>query len=179
MAVRVNKSAFNIREKLSELQAKIDGVDRVVPCFSARIDDSNTWTTSGTNSPYTPIPFTQVDVNRRGCYSTNDGKFTCTLDGVYKFDVSLISGATDNWFRGWMFHQPGGTGTPNPISKSQTDYGGLSGLDFTHRGFSIIYPCFVGDKVWVVLETSQGGTESIYHGESGVWSQWNGMFVSK
>jgi hypothetical protein len=117
-------------------------------------------------------------VNRGSCYGTNDGKFTCTLAGVYKFDVSLISGGTDHWFRGWILHQPGGTGTPNAIAKSQSDYGGSSSEDFMHCGFSIIYPCSVGDKVWVILDTSNGGTESIYTGESGRWSMWNGMFVS-
>jgi hypothetical protein len=150
----------------------------VVPCFSARVNATNPFTTAGTSSPYTPIPFTHVDVNRGSCYGTNDGKFTCTLAGVYKFDVSLISGGTDHWFRGVMFHQPGGTGTPNQIAKSQSDYGGSSNEDFMHCGFSIIYPCSVSDKVWVVLDTGQGGTESVYTGENGLWSQWNGMFVS-
>ena len=150
----------------------------IVPCFSARINASNPFTTAGTSSPYTPIPFTNVDVNRGSCYGTNDGKFTCTLAGVYKFDVSLISGGTDHWFRGSILHQPGGTGTPNQIAKSQSDYGGSSNEDFMHCGFSIIYPCSVGDKVWVVLDTGQGGTESVYTGENGLWSQWNGMFVS-
>ena len=102
----------------------------VVPCFSARVNATNPFTTAGTSSPYTPIPFTHVDVNRGSCYGTNDGKFTCTLAGVYKFDVSLISGGTDHWFRGIMFHQPGGTGTPNQIAKSQSDYGGSSNEDF-------------------------------------------------
>ena len=150
----------------------------VVPCFSARAGGSNPFTTGGTTSPYTPLPFTEVDVNRGNCYSGTDKKFTCTLAGVYKFDVSLISGGTNDWFRGWMFHQSGGSGTPNAIAKSQTDYGGNSGLDFTHCGFSVIYPCAVGDKVWVVLDTTQGGTSSIYTGESGKYSQWNGMFIS-
>ena len=150
----------------------------VVPCFSARAGGSNPFTTDGTSSPYTPIPFTNVDVNRGGCYSTGDGKFTCTLAGVYKFDVSLISGGTDHWYRGWIFHQSGGSGTPNAIARSQADYGGNSSLDFTHCGFSIIYQCAVGDKVWVVLETGQGGTESVYTNENGWYSQWNGMFVS-
>ena len=150
----------------------------VIPCFSARVNASNPFTTDGTSSPYTPIPFTYVDVNRGNCYGTNDGKFTCTLAGVYKFDVSLITGGTDHWFRGFMYHQPGGTGTPNPIAKTQTDYGGNSSLDYTHCGFSVIYPCAVGDKVWLVLDAAQGGTESIYTGESGRWSMWNGMFVS-
>ena len=150
----------------------------VVPCFSARAGGSSPFTTGGTGSPYTPIPFTNVDVNRGGCYSTNDGKFTCTLAGVYKFDVSLISGGTDHWFRGEIKYQSGGSGTPSVIAKSQSDYGGNSSLDFTHCGFSVIYPCAVGDKVWVVLETGQGGTTSIYTGEGGRYSQWNGMFVS-
>ena len=145
----------------------------VVPCFSARAGGSNPFTTDGT-----PIPFTNVDVNRGGCYSTGDGKFTCTLAGVYKFDVSLISGGTDHWFRGDIKYQSGGSGTPATIAKSQTDYGGNSSLDYTHCGFSIIYPCAVGDKVWVVMDTGQGGTESVYTGENGVYSQWNGMFVS-
>ena len=150
----------------------------VVPCFNARINATNPFNTDGTSSPYTPIPFTHVDVNRGGCYGTNDGKFTCTLAGVYKFDVSLISGGVNQWFRGFMYHQPGGTGTPNAIAKSQSDYGGTSNEDFMHCGFSVIYPCAVGDKVWLVLQTNQGGTESIYTGENGLWSQWNGMFVS-
>ena len=150
----------------------------VVPCFSARAGGSSPFTTDGMSGDYTPIPFTAVDVNRGGCYSTGDGKFTCTLAGVYKFDVSLISGGTNHWFRGEIKYQSGGTGTPSVIAKSQTDYGGNSGLDFTHCGFSIIYPCAVGDKVWVVLETGQGGTESVYTGESGKYSQWNGMFIS-
>ena len=150
----------------------------IVPCFSARINATNPFTTDGTSSPYTPIPFTHVDVNRGSCYGTNDGKFTCTLAGVYKFDVSLISGGVDQWFRGIVYHQPGGTGTPNAIAKSQSDYAGSSNEDFMHCGFSLIYPCAVGDKVWVVLDTSQGGNESIYAGENGLWSQWNGMFVS-
>jgi hypothetical protein len=150
----------------------------VVPCFSARAGGTSPFTDSGTGSPYTPIPFTVVDVNRGNCYSGSDSKFTCTLAGVYKFDVSLISGGTGHWFRGEIKHQSGGTGTPSVIAKSQTDYGGNSGLDFTHCGFSIIYPCAVGDKVWVVLETNQGGTASVYTGEAGRYSQWNGMFVS-
>ena len=150
----------------------------VVPCFSARAGGSNPFTTDGTSSPYTPIPFSNVDVNRGNCYSGTDSKFTCTLAGVYKFDVSLISGGTDHWFRGFMYHQPGGSGTPNPIARSQSDYNGNSSLDFTHCGFSVIYPCSVGDKVWVVLDTSQGGTESVYTGSDGEWSMWNGMFVS-
>ena len=150
----------------------------IVPCFSARINATNPFTTDGTSSPYTPIPFTHVDVNRGSCYGTNDGKFTCTLAGVYKFDVSLISGGVNQWFRGFVYHQPGGTGTPNAIAKSQSDYAGSSNEDFMHCGFSLIYPCAVGDKVWVVLDTSQGGNESIYAGENGLWSQWNGMFVS-
>ena len=150
----------------------------VVPCFSARAGGTNPFTTNGTTSPYTPIPFTEVDVNRGNCYSGTDSKFTCTLAGVYKFDVSLISGGTGHWFRGEIKYQSGGTGTPSVIAKSQTDYGGNSSLDFTHCGFSIIYQCAVGDKVWVVLETGQGGTESVYTNENGWYSQWNGMFVS-
>ena len=152
----------------------------VVPCFNARATNggSGVWTTSGTSSPWTPIPFDSVQVNRGGCYSGTDKKFTCTLAGVYKFDVSLISGGTDHWFRGWMFHQPGGSGTPNTIARSQSDYAGNSDLDFTHCGFSIIYPCAVGDKVWVVLDTGSSDTESVYCGESGFYSQWNGMFIS-
>ena len=150
----------------------------VIPCFSARINATGAFTTAGTSSPYTPIPFTHVDVNRGSCYGTNDGKFTCTLAGVYKFDAAILSGGTDNWFRGFMYHQSGGTGTPNAIAKSQSDYNGTGNLDYTHVGFSVIYPCSVGDKVWMVLDNSQGGTESIFTGESGLWSQWNGMFVS-
>ena len=152
----------------------------VVPCFSARATNggNGAWTTAGTSSPYTPIPFDAVDVNRGNCYSGSDAKFTCTLAGVYKFDVSLITGGTDHWFRGYIHHQPGGTGTPNIIAKSQTDYAGNSSLDYTHCGFSVIYPCSVGDKVWVVLDTGQGGTESVYCNEQGMYSQWNGMFVS-
>ena len=146
----------------------------VVPCFSARAGGSSPFTD---DSP-APIPFTNVDVNRGGCYSTGDGKFTCTLAGVYKFDVSLISGGTNHWFRGDIKYQSGGSGTASTIAKSQTDYGGNSSLDFTHCGFSIIYPCEVGDKVWVVLDTSQGGTESVYTGSNGEWSMWNGMFIS-
>ena len=145
----------------------------VVPCFSARAGGTNPF-----DSGSDPIPFTNVDVNRGGCYSTGDGKFTCTLAGVYKFDVSLISGGTNHWFRGDIKYQSGGSGTAATIAKSQTDYGGNSSLDFTHCGFSIIYPCEVGDKVWVVLDTGQGGTESVYTGENGYYSQWNGMFVS-
>ena len=117
-------------------------------------------------------------MNRGNCYSGTDKKFTCTLAGVYKFDVSVISGGTNHWFRGEIKYQAGGSGTPSVIAKSQTDYGGNSSLDFTHCGFSVIYPCAVGDKVWVVLETGQGGTTSIYTGEGGRYSQWNGMFVS-
>ena len=150
----------------------------VVPCFSARAGGSSPFQTDGMSDPYTPIPFTNVDVNRGGCYGTNDGKFTCTLAGVYKFDVSLISGGTNHWFRGAIKYQSGGSGTPATIAKSQTDYAGNSSLDFTHCGFSIIYQCAVGDKVWVVLETGQGGTESVYTNENGWYSQWNGMFVS-
>ena len=150
----------------------------VVPCFSARAGGSTPFTTDGRSSPYTPIPFSEVDVNRGNCYSGTDKKFTCTLAGVYKFDVSLHSGGTDHWFRGWIYHQPGGTGTPSPIAKSQSDYAGSSNEDFMHCGFSVIYPCAVGDKVWVILDTGQGGTESVYTGESGHYSQWNGMFVS-
>ena len=90
----------------------------VVPCFSARAGGSSPFTTGGTGSPYTPIPFTNVDVNRGGCYSTNDGKFTCTLAGVYKFDVSLISGGTNHWFRGDIKYQSGGSGTAATIAKS-------------------------------------------------------------
>ena len=151
----------------------------VVPCFSARAGGSSPFTTDGMSGDYTPIPFTNVDVNRGGCYSTNDGKFTCTLAGVYKFDVSLISGGTNHWFRGEIKYQSGGTGTPSVIAKSQSDYAGSSNEDFMHCGFSIIYPCAVGDKVWVVLETAgQSGSLSVYTGESGKYSQWNGMFVS-
>ena len=145
----------------------------VVPCFSARAGGSTPFQTDGT-----PLPFTNVDVNRGGCYSTGDGKFTCTLAGVYKFDVSLISGGTNHWFRGDIKYQSGGSGTASTIAKSQSDYGGSGSLDYTHCGFSIIYPCAVGDKVWVVLDTTQGGTSSVFTGESGKYSQWNGMFVS-
>ena len=152
----------------------------VIPCFNARAtnDGDGAWTTNGTSSPYTPIPFDVADVNRGSCYSTTDKKFTCTLAGVYKFDVSVHSGGTDHWFRGWMFHQPGGSGTPSPIAKSQSDYAGSSSEDFMHCGFTVIYPCSVGDKVWVVLDTSQSGTESVYCGEDGKYSSFNGMFVS-
>jgi hypothetical protein len=150
----------------------------VIPCFSARAGGSTPFTTAGNADPYTPIPFTEVDVNRGNCYSGTDSKFTCTLAGVYKFDVSLISGGTNHWFRGEIKYQSGGTGAPSVIAKSQTDYGGNSSLDFTHCGFSIIYPCAVGDKVWVVLEGGQGGTVSVYTGEAGRYSQWNGMFIS-
>ena len=48
-----------------------------------------------------------------------------------------------------------------------------------HCGFSKKYPCADCDKVWVVLETTgQSGSLSVYTGESGKYSQWNGMFVS-
>ena len=78
-----------------------------------------------------------------------------------------------------MWHQTGGSGTPTVIHKSQSDYAGSSNEDFMHCGFSVIYPCAVGDKVWVVLETSgQSGTLSVYCNEDGKYSQWNGMFVS-
>jgi len=155
----------------------------VVPCFSARMtnnggEHAGYWTTSGISSPYTPIPFDGVDVNRTNCYSGTDAKFTCTMAGIYQFNVSLISGATDHWFRGAILHQPGGTGTPDFIHYSQTDYGGSGSLDFSHCGFSCLYPCSVGDKVWVVLETIGAGTESVYCNESGVWSIFSGHMIS-
>lgn len=147
----------------------------VVPCFSARATNSGNgvWTTSHP----TPIPFDVVDVNRGNCYSGSTHKFTCPLAGVYKMDVSLISGGTDHWFRGSMLFETAG-GTQSIIHKSQSDYAGNSDLDFTHCGFSIIYPFAVGDKLWVTLDTASSDTESVYCGESGVYSIFNGMFVS-
>jgi len=152
----------------------------VVPCFSARATNggNGAWTTDGTTSPWTPIPFDAVDVNKGSCYDGTTAKFTCTLAGVYQFNVSLISGNNDNWVRIFMAHQPGGTGTPNFIHKSQTDYGGSAASDFQHAGMSCLYPCSVGDKVWVVLETIGAGTESVYCNESGVWSIFSGHMIS-
>jgi hypothetical protein len=178
MTVRVNKSPINIREKLSELEAENDGV---VPCFSARATNNGTgatFTTDGLASPYTPIPFDAVDVSRRNCYNGTESKFTCTVSGIYQFNVSLITGGTDHWFRGVILHQSGGIGTPIQIHWSQTDYGGSANTDFQHTGFSCLYPCSVGDKVWVVLSTGQGGTESVYTGESGKWSIFSGHLIS-
>ena len=152
----------------------------VIPCFSARATNGNNgaWTTGGNTSPYTPIPFDAVDVNRGSCYDGTSAKFTCTLSGIYQFNVSLISGSNDQWVRIWMAHQPGGTGTPNFIHKSQTDYGGSASADFQHTGMSCLYPCSVGDKVWVILDTAGAGTESIYCNESGVWSIFSGHLIS-
>lgn len=154
----------------------------VVPCFSARMTNSDAghaaFTTPGNASPYTPIPFDGVDVNRTNCYSGTDAKFTCTMAGIYQFNVSLISGDTDHWFRGAILHQSGGTGTPTEIHWSQSDYGGSGSLDFTHCGFSCLYPCSLGDKVWVILQTDQGGTESVYSGSDGKWSIFSGHMIS-
>jgi hypothetical protein len=154
----------------------------VVPCFSARMTNNDAghagFTTDGTSSPYTPIPFDGVDVNRANCYNGTDAKFTCPVAGIYQFNVSLISGDTDHWFRGVILHQSGGTGTPTEIHWSQSDYAGSGNLDFTHCGFSCLYPCSVGDKVWVVLHTSQGGTESVYSGSDGKWSIFSGHMIS-
>ena len=73
---------------------------------------------------------------------TNDGKFTCTLAGVYKFDVAILSGGMiRNIFVDLCIINTGGTGTPNAIAKSQSDYNGSGNLDYTHCGFSVIYPC--------------------------------------
>ena len=155
----------------------------VIPCFSARMTNndgghSGYWTTNGISNPWTPIPFDGVDVNRTNCYSGSEAKFTCPIAGIYQFNVSLISGNTDHWFRGAILHQPGGSGNPNIIHYSQTDYAGNSNLDFTHCGFSCLYPCSVGDKVWVVLDTTNGGSESVYAGNSGRWSIFSGHMIS-
>ena len=153
----------------------------VVPCFSARATNGGVtpFTTDGRNSPYTPVPFDAVDVNRGSCYSGTDKKFTCTVAGVYRFNVSLCSGGTNHWFRGWIYHQSGGSGTPTAIHKSQSDYQNNSSTDFAHVGFSCLYPCAVGDKVWLINDTSQGGgTSSVYCGENGYWSVVSGQLIS-
>ena len=151
-----------------------------VPCFSVRASNGANsqaaWTTGGTSgNNWTPIPFDSEIIDRGGCFNTSEFKFVCTVEGVYDFNVSLISGNTDHWFRGFVYHLRGSTYTR--IANSQCDYAGLSDTDFSHTGFNVMYECQVGDKVWVTLDGSQSDV-SVYCGEDGKWSNFTGKLIS-
>tara|TARA_B100001778_G_scaffold269306_1_gene230912 strand:- start:279 stop:806 length:528 start_codon:yes stop_codon:yes gene_type:complete len=150
-----------------------------VPCFSARADGAATsgtkWETKGTSdNNWTPIPFDKCFINRGNCFNTSEFKFVCTVAGVYDFNVSLISGDTDHWFRGFMYHLRGSTYTR--IAESQCDYGGSANIDYSHCGFNVMYDCQVGDKVWVTLDNN--ANTSVYIGSDGLWSQFTGKLIS-
>ena len=151
-----------------------------VPCFSVRASNGANsqaaWTTGGTSgNDWTPIPFDTEVIDRGGCFNTSEFKFVCTLAGVYDFNVSLISGNTDHWFRGFMYHLRGSTYTR--IAESQCDYNGTANTDFSHTGFNVMYDCQVGDKVWLTLDGAQSDV-SVYCGSGGMWSNFTGKLIS-
>ena len=149
-----------------------------VPCFSVRANNlanggATEWSTKGTSANnWTPIPFDNHQINRGNCFNASEFKFVCTVSGIYDFNVSLISGNTNHWFRGFMYHLRGSTYTR--IAESQCDYSGSANIDFSHCGFNVMHECQVGDKVWVTLDNNS--STSVYCGSK--WSNFTGKLIS-
>lgn len=72
---------------------KTDAVRKTnTPCFCAR---------EGTAASGATLIFTVVELNVGGCYNNANGRFTCTVPGVYFFECFYLTNAAagHGWFR--------------------------------------------------------------------------------
>lgn len=170
----------------------IDSSGRVVqssrPLFHASAHNTANsgvaWTTGGTSANnFTPIPFDTEIVDRAGNFDPSTFKFTVPVNGEYLLYAWGISGASDNWIRLVLTLKRGSN--YYGLAASQVDYGGGANTDFSHAGLQVINSLQASDEVWVTLDTGQGGTESMFMGNStltgmtspasGMSSAWNGF----
>jgi len=87
MTVRVNKDAFNIREKFSELEGLANaGASKVIA--SATKNNGMTVNTSST-----PIEFPVTTIDTHGKFSNTNSRFTVPVAGDYfvMFNVNILS----------------------------------------------------------------------------------------
>tara|TARA_R100001460_G_scaffold48120_1_gene86020 strand:+ start:375 stop:848 length:474 start_codon:yes stop_codon:yes gene_type:complete len=87
MTVRVNKDAFNIREKLSELEGLANaGASKVIASAT-----KNTGMTLNTVS--TPVQFPVTTIDTHGKFSNTNSRFTVPVAGDYfvMFNVNILS----------------------------------------------------------------------------------------
>tara|TARA_B100000941_G_scaffold222920_1_gene165208 strand:+ start:568 stop:1155 length:588 start_codon:yes stop_codon:yes gene_type:complete len=142
------------------------------------------WSTGGTSgNNFTPIPFDTEIIDRTNSFDPSTFKFTVPVAGDYLFYVWGISGDTNEWLRIHMVLLRGGN--YYSIGATQQDYSGSASNDFGNASMQIMNPMQASDVVWCTLDTTQGGTESMYMGASpmtgmttppsGMSTGWNGF----
>lgn len=171
----------------------IDSGGRMVqsnrPLFFANATNSangagTAWTTGGTSANnFAPIPFDREIIDRTSNFDPSTFKFTVPVAGDYLFYVWGISGNTDNWLRITMVLQRGSD--YYSLGATQQDYSGSAGNDFGNASMQIMNPMQANDVVWCTMDTSQGGTETMFTGSSnltgmatipsGMSTGWNGF----
>ena len=87
MTVRVNKDAFNVREKLTELEGLANADDFKVIASATK----NTGMTLNTSS--TPIEFPVTTIDTHGGFSNTNSRYTVPVAGNYfvMFNVNILA----------------------------------------------------------------------------------------
>ena len=172
--------------------ATIDSSGRLVqsnrPLFHATArntaNSGTAWTTGGNSgNNFSPVPFDTEIVDRAGNFDPSTFKFTVPVNGEYLLYAWGISGGVDEWLRLTLTLKRGSN--YYGLASTQVDYGGGANTDFSHAGLQVINSLQANDEVWVTLDTAQGGTESMYMGNStltgmsaptsGMSNAWNGF----
>ena len=102
-----------------------------------------------------------VVLNRGNCYSTSNGRFTCTVAGTYGFWCNMLSNGSAR-----LFHEFRKNGSQ--VAGTRTESGTNAGLYQTNTTQAIL-PLAVGD--WVAIHVGSGGA----YGSS--FSSWCGYLL--
>ena len=91
--------------------------------------------------------FNSIHFNRGNCYSTSNGRFTCTVAGTYGFWCNMLSNGSAR-----LFHEVRKNGSR--IEGTRTESGTAAGLYQTNTTQAIV-DLAVGD--WIAIHVGSGG----------------------
>tara|TARA_A100001035_G_C27706930_1_gene465273 strand:- start:408 stop:899 length:492 start_codon:yes stop_codon:yes gene_type:complete len=109
-----------------------------------------------------------VVLNKGNGYNSSTGKFTCPINGIYKFHFNILS--VSNQIQNDMSIFKNGTTTNDRLGRSRVDNGGNTN-SFATASLSILSECVSGDEIFLQV------TNGSFYGQDFAWTGFGGMLV--